>query len=58
MEKIYNANSLIKKNLGTNYNITDNPLFLFYVENLRDSVHDLSTCTPSITQIGSILDFF
>ena len=39
MEKIYNANSLIKKNLGTNYNITDNPLFLFYVENLRDSVH-------------------
>lgn len=60
MEKIYNANSLIKKNLGTNYNITGNPLFLFYVENLETQFisRDLSTCTPSITQIGSILDFF
>lgn len=48
------------KNLGTNYNITGNPLFLFYVENLETQFisRDLSTCTPRITQIGSILDFF
>lgn len=46
------------KNLGTN-DITDNPL-LFHMETLEPQFisRGLSTSTPSITQIGSILDFF
>lgn len=37
------------KNLGTNYNITDNLFVLFHMENLetRFISRDLSTSTPS-----------